>query len=353
MAKGPMTVTGFIAFAQGWGGLYIRANKLAWKQITPALRASASRTASASPTAPSACTGSTSSRTAVGAPGAYDYGPERCSWLTHHLTNWMGDDGFLRRAHCKIRRHNPEGDYADHRGPRHRQARRGRAPPRRDRAGGAQPGRRAVGGGRRRGRAAGARDDQRPPRPRGAGRAPGLPARGPAGGSARPPRVGGARSHPRRRRDPKMRRVRLTALFGPEHGLGGVAQDHVHIGAEYDRTRRVPGAQPLRQAPRADSRDAARTSTSWWWTCRTWARATTRSRGPPCWPCACARAREQAGDRARPAEPARRRACSRATAPIRGSPSFVGLYPLPIRHGLTIARAGRLPQRDAASSAAT
>ena len=26
-----MTVTGFIAYAQGWGGLYIRANKLAWK----------------------------------------------------------------------------------------------------------------------------------------------------------------------------------------------------------------------------------------------------------------------------------------------------------------------------------
>jgi len=33
LAKGPMTVTGFIAFAQGWGGLYIRANKLAWKQL--------------------------------------------------------------------------------------------------------------------------------------------------------------------------------------------------------------------------------------------------------------------------------------------------------------------------------
>ena len=46
----------------------------------------------------------------VGAPGAYDYGPERCSWLTHHLTNWMGDEGFMRRATSKIRRHNPEGD---------------------------------------------------------------------------------------------------------------------------------------------------------------------------------------------------------------------------------------------------
>ena len=33
MVKGPMTVTGFIAYAQGWGGLYIRANKLNWQQI--------------------------------------------------------------------------------------------------------------------------------------------------------------------------------------------------------------------------------------------------------------------------------------------------------------------------------
>ena len=46
----------------------------------------------------------------VGAPGAYDYGPERCSWLTHHLINWCGDDGFLHSASCKIRRHNPAGD---------------------------------------------------------------------------------------------------------------------------------------------------------------------------------------------------------------------------------------------------
>ncbi|MHA1568690.1 MAG: FAS1-like dehydratase domain-containing protein, partial [Alphaproteobacteria bacterium] len=32
MAKGPMTVTGFIAYVQGWGGLYIRSNKLYYKQ---------------------------------------------------------------------------------------------------------------------------------------------------------------------------------------------------------------------------------------------------------------------------------------------------------------------------------
>ena len=46
----------------------------------------------------------------VGAPGAYDYGPERCSWMIHHLTDWMGDDGFVERSYCEIRRHNPVGD---------------------------------------------------------------------------------------------------------------------------------------------------------------------------------------------------------------------------------------------------
>jgi len=40
----------------------------------------------------------------VGAPGAYDYGPERCSWLTHHLTNWIGDDGFLRQSRSSSQR---------------------------------------------------------------------------------------------------------------------------------------------------------------------------------------------------------------------------------------------------------
>ena len=109
MVKGPMTVTGFIAYAQGWGGLYIRANKLAWKQIHahPGLGI-ANRFGI--PDCPERVHWEPEFALMVGAPGAYDYGPERCSWLIHHLTNWMGDDGFLRQASCKIRRHNPEGD---------------------------------------------------------------------------------------------------------------------------------------------------------------------------------------------------------------------------------------------------
>src|SRR5579885_1014052 len=109
MLKGPMTVTGSIAFAQGWGGLYIRANKLAWKlmQAHPGLGI---ENRFGIPDCPERVHWEEEFAREVGAPGAYDYGPERCSWLTHHLTNWMGDDGFLRRASCKIRRHNPVGD---------------------------------------------------------------------------------------------------------------------------------------------------------------------------------------------------------------------------------------------------
>ncbi len=109
MAKGPMTVTGFIAYAQGWGGLYIRANKLAWKLID-AHPGVGIKNRFGIPDVPERVHWEEDFALEVGAPGAYDYGPERCSWLTHQLTNWMGDDGFLRHAGCKVRRHNPEGD---------------------------------------------------------------------------------------------------------------------------------------------------------------------------------------------------------------------------------------------------
>ena len=109
MAKGPMTVTGFIAYAQGWGGLYIRANKLAWRLID-AHPGVGIKNRFGIPDVPERVHWEEDFALEVGAPGAYDYGPERCSWLTHQLTNWMGDDGFLRRAECKVRRHNPEGD---------------------------------------------------------------------------------------------------------------------------------------------------------------------------------------------------------------------------------------------------
>ena len=115
MAKGPMTVTGFIAFAQGWGGLYIRANRLAYKQLRshPALGI---ENYLGIPDVPERVHWENDMAELVGTPGAYDYGPERASWLMHHLSDWMGDAGFLREHGCEIRRHNPVGDIVFIRG---------------------------------------------------------------------------------------------------------------------------------------------------------------------------------------------------------------------------------------------
>ena len=109
MMKGPMTVTGFIAYAQGWGGLYIRANRLAYKmqKAHPGLGI---RNRFNVPDCPERVHWDEEFALEVGAPGAYDYGPERTSWLTHHMTDWIGDDGFLHKTNCQIRRHNPDGD---------------------------------------------------------------------------------------------------------------------------------------------------------------------------------------------------------------------------------------------------
>ena len=46
----------------------------------------------------------------VGVPGYFDYGPQRVSWLGNLMTNWMGDDGWLKQLSVQVRRFNVMGD---------------------------------------------------------------------------------------------------------------------------------------------------------------------------------------------------------------------------------------------------
>ena len=107
--KGPMTVTGFIAFVQGWGGLYIRAHKLAFKLYKDHPGVGIPNAYNI-PDIPERVHWEDELAKAVGTPGAYDYGPERVSWMSHLMTNWVGDDGWLYKLNAKIVRHNPVGD---------------------------------------------------------------------------------------------------------------------------------------------------------------------------------------------------------------------------------------------------
>jgi acyl dehydratase len=46
----------------------------------------------------------------VGAPGTYDYGPQRTAWMCSAVTNWMGDHAVLKRVRADMRRFNTFGD---------------------------------------------------------------------------------------------------------------------------------------------------------------------------------------------------------------------------------------------------
>lgn len=109
IVKGPLTVTSVIAFVQGWGGLYVRAHGLAFDLFDrhPAL---AIANAWGVPEPPERVHWDEALARAVGVPGPYDYGPERVAWLGHLVTNWMGDDGVLRRLTVQVLRHNLIGD---------------------------------------------------------------------------------------------------------------------------------------------------------------------------------------------------------------------------------------------------
>jgi hypothetical protein len=107
--KGPATVTSFLAWDLGWGGLYINAHSQAFRMFEdhPALGIPNDQGV---PEPPERVHWDHQLARNVGVPAAYDYGPERISWVAHLLTDWMGDDGELRRLNLQVRKHNMVGD---------------------------------------------------------------------------------------------------------------------------------------------------------------------------------------------------------------------------------------------------
>lgn len=109
LTKGPYTATTAVAYLLGWGGLYVRAHGDAFDLYTrhPALGIPNEWGV---PEPPERVHWDPDLARRVGVPGAYDYGPERVSWMGHLVTDWMGDDGFLKRLDVQVRRHNVIGE---------------------------------------------------------------------------------------------------------------------------------------------------------------------------------------------------------------------------------------------------
>jgi acyl dehydratase len=109
LLKGPYTVTSAVCFMQAWGNYAVKNHRMAFQYYDrhPKL---APRNQQNVPEPPVRVHWDNEFARTVGVPAAYDFGPERIAWLSHMLTDWMGDEGFLCSLDAQIRRHNPVGD---------------------------------------------------------------------------------------------------------------------------------------------------------------------------------------------------------------------------------------------------
>lgn len=111
LLKGPLTITDMICWYSGGGHSYQAHRRAVMHRKRHPADAFRNPETGAQD---SAARGHTESRMArdVGMPGGYDVGPQRISWMGQLMTNWMGDDGFLRRLSVSIRRPNIFGDVS-------------------------------------------------------------------------------------------------------------------------------------------------------------------------------------------------------------------------------------------------
>ncbi|MFC2001609.1 MaoC family dehydratase N-terminal domain-containing protein [Chloroflexota bacterium] len=110
VVKGPLTIADMIAWISGWGTRpFIRAHRmmLEFRRRHPGFAVISPQ---GMPDTPEAVHWDNDLARSIGAPGAYDFGPQRVAWLGNLLSNWMGDDGLLRRLTVEVRRFNLVGD---------------------------------------------------------------------------------------------------------------------------------------------------------------------------------------------------------------------------------------------------
>jgi acyl dehydratase len=107
--RGPYTLTNVVAFEQAWGGLFIMSHG-EWFEYLERHPALGLPNSEGVPEPPEAVHWSDAFARKTGVPTAYDYGPERISWLGVMLTNWIGPTGFLSRLDVQVRRFNLLGD---------------------------------------------------------------------------------------------------------------------------------------------------------------------------------------------------------------------------------------------------
>jgi acyl dehydratase len=115
VVRGPITKSDFSVFVQGWGSQFVRAHGdwVRWVRRHPD---GGIRNSFGVPEAAEAVHWDDDFARLIGVQRAYDYGPQRISWIATLVTNWMGDQGQLRYLSVQLRRPVLVGDTVRARG---------------------------------------------------------------------------------------------------------------------------------------------------------------------------------------------------------------------------------------------
>jgi hypothetical protein len=110
MLKGPLTVTNIVGFLLGFGCPLAPTNRIHHHQLRQHPGALMVHPVTGVADNIEAPHWDRDLARASGMPDGYDFGAQRVSWMSHFLTDWAGDAGFLMSLDARIRRPNVLGD---------------------------------------------------------------------------------------------------------------------------------------------------------------------------------------------------------------------------------------------------
>jgi acyl dehydratase len=110
LVKGPLTMTNLAGWQIGWGSPLCQTNRIAYHVLRdfPGTLLANPNTGIEDTLAGGHWDPYFTSQ--GGMPRAYDFGGQRISWLSHLLTDWCGDDGFVAELAARLVRPNFLGD---------------------------------------------------------------------------------------------------------------------------------------------------------------------------------------------------------------------------------------------------
>jgi acyl dehydratase len=112
LVKGPLTITNMAGWLLGWGSFMCQTHRLQHQYVKAHPGAYIFDEEMGIDDVIEAPHFNSALARKTGMAAAYDFGGQRIAWLSHLITDWCGDDGFLTELTARLRQPNYLGDTA-------------------------------------------------------------------------------------------------------------------------------------------------------------------------------------------------------------------------------------------------